>query len=95
MVITIYKSEFIDLLKEENSSFSTEGAGALFEYLEELELEIGSQINLSLTPLLGDYDEEEIEQVLSDKCCEDIEELREKTTVIELKDNRIVYMWNF
>jgi alcohol dehydrogenase class IV len=95
MVKTIYKNEFIEILKEGNSSFSTEGAEALYEYLTDLEDDCDMTINLSEGDLSYEYDEEELEQVLIDKCCENIDELREKTTVIELKDNRIVYMSNF
>ena len=82
MKITINKQQAIEkLLEDENAGWSIEGAKALVEYLEELEEDIGEEIEFDPIAIRCDYSEMTLEEVLDNYMAikEDFEEYKERT----------------
>ena len=62
---TLTKNQAVDaLLEDDNVNWSLEGAEALVEYLEEIEKEIGEEIELDVVALRCDYSELKLDEVL-------------------------------
>lgn len=69
-------------------NFSYQGLGALFEYLEQLEEDLGEDIEFDGIAICCDYQElESLEEFNSDysKECEDLDDVAEYTTVIPVE----------
>ena len=81
-----FRDAFRDYGREEN--FSYEGLGALFEYLEELEEDIGEPIELDVIALCCEYTEYSSFEELQENYphIEDLDDLMNYTTVIEVGD---------
>jgi|TARA_R100001086_G_scaffold92668_1_gene45979 hypothetical protein len=84
---TIQEHQFIDALaRDENSSFSYEGAKALFEHLTHLEDDIGKELEFDPIAFRCKYSEyncfKDIQEDYND--LKTIEDLRNHTTVIEI-----------
>ena len=73
------------------NNFSYEGQEVLFNYLEQLEEDIGEGIELDVIALCCDYTESTIEEALSNYNLDSLDELRDNTLVLEVDDNTIIY----
>jgi len=71
--------------------FSYGGLKALFEYLESYEEDTGEEIELDVIALCCDYTEAPIKDVLRDYSLDSLEEIQDRTTVIMVDDNTIIY----
>lgn len=84
MYQTIGKCDFHDafLRMGRKDQFSYEGLNQLYDYLEQLEQDLGETIELDVIALCCDYAEDDVYEVLESYNLESIEELEQKTTVI-------------
>ena len=95
--VTVYR--FRDAFKQSDTyknNFSYEGLNALFEYIEQLEDDIGEEIELDVVGVCCDYTEyENLEDFNADyagtpgnNCWkyETLDDIREETVVIEIPD---------
>ena len=77
-----------------NETFTYEGLGALFDYLEELEEDIGEEIELDVIALCCDYSEWESLDGFNDYYGKDtaftMEDVSELTTVIDINGTRFI-----
>lgn len=92
---TVDQSEFVKEFDEYNRSenFSVEGREALFDYLEQLEEDMDSEIELDIIALCCEYSEyESLEEFNNDygKECETIDEISDYTQVINIDDTRFI-----
>lgn len=71
--------------------FSHDGLCKLFEYLEEIEDSTGEEIELDVIALCCDYTEDSIANVLKEYDLETLEEIQDRTTVIMVDDETIIY----
>lgn len=67
------------------------GLRELFEYLESLSEDIGEDFELDVIALCCDFAEIPIEDIERETGCEDLEDLRRCTTVIDVDDETIIY----
>ena len=74
-----FRQAFINYNRQDN--FPT-GLRELFSYLEELESDTGSELELDVIGLCCDFSEEKLSVVLKEYSLESLEELRDHTTVI-------------
>ena len=93
MKMTIDHNVFEDAFRNYGrlDQFSRKGLRLLFEYLEELENDIGYEIELDVIGLCCYYSEDTIENVLKEHDLESIEDLRDHTAVIQVDDETIIY----
>jgi len=92
---TVTKSDFIDafIKMKRYNTFSYNGKSALFNYLEQLEAETDTEIELDVIAICCQYTEyENISEYnkVYDTNCETIEEIEEHTTVIRIDDSFII-----
>lgn len=93
---SINRYEFIDEFRNSQykNNFSYQGLNALFDYLEQLEEDIGEEIEFDLVQLACDFTEysslDEIKENYSNLNINTIEDLRDYTEVIELDDRSII-----
>lgn len=81
---------------DRNENFSYEGKRALFDYLEQLEEDLGEKIELDIIALCCDYSEDKLESVLEDYSLESLEDLENRTTVINFdKETGLVLYQQF
>ena len=90
---TISKNEFVrafdDYYRSEN--FSVAGREALFDYLEMLEEETGSEIELDVIAICCEYTEyENFEELQKNYNVEDMEELAQNTSIIQVNDESFI-----
>jgi hypothetical protein len=88
---TINLQDFIDSFKKfDRDYYSYKGYVALFNYLENLEEDTGEEIELDVIALCSDFTEyKSIEEIKKDYPeIESIEDLIEKTTVIEIEGTK-------
>jgi hypothetical protein len=86
----ISESYFVnEILGDEYNSISYEGAKALFQYLEELEEDCGTEIEFDRVAIRCDFSEyDNLEEVTSEyDSIETLEDLRDNTTVIEIPNS--------
>ena len=81
-------------------NFSYEGQKALYEYLDDLSEDIGSPIELDVISICCDYSEYESFKAFKEDydnthIYEDIEDLREHTTVLEIENTGRLIIRNF
>lgn len=94
MKTTVSKSDFRDAFRDYNreENFTYEGLGALYDYLTELEEDTGEEIELDVIAICCDFSEyadlEEIQGEYND--IEDMDDLRDHTTVIEFDGGIII-----
>lgn len=80
---TITSSQFTDEMRKH--SFSYEGTKALFEYLTQFEEDCDQEIEFDPIAFRCDFNEyENFEELKKDYEVEDLEELQNNTTVIEI-----------
>ena len=90
---TINFSQFCDSFSDSyKNNFSYEGKRALFDYLEQYEEDTDEEIELNTIALCCDYTEyESLEDCLKEyDNIETLEELQERTQVIELENGGII-----
>ena len=85
-----FQDAFVRMDRTEN--FSYEGKRALFDYLEELEQDMGEELELDIIALCCDYTEDAIEDVLREYGLESIEELEDNTQVIWNDGGRVLFV---
>jgi len=92
MIRQVIESEFIDTLtRDEYASFTYNGASALYEYLTDLEEDIG-QIEFDHVAIRCDYSEyDTLDEILNQyDNINTLDELRDHTTVIEFDNGFII-----
>ena len=92
MKITVNFDMFADSFRKANrkENFSYCGLKALFEYLEELEKDIGEEIELDPIGFCCEFDEYSTEVEIEEAYGMGVEELREETLVLEFGGGFIV-----
>lgn len=90
---SINREQFVQAFKDANreDNFSPLGRRKLFDYFEQLEEDLGEEIELDVIAICCDYSEELLEDVLKNYSLESIEELRDHTTVIEVDADTVIY----
>lgn len=90
---SVNKSDFIRAFEDYNrlDNFSMAGLIALFEYLEQLEQDCGTEIELDVIALCCDYYEINVSDIERETGCADLDELRDNTMVIDVDDETIIY----
>ena len=89
---TINFRQFEQAFKDSGRSdqFPT-GLKDLFDYIEFYEEDTGGEIELDVIALCCDFTEDTLANVLKEYGYEDIDELRDNTTVIRVDDETIIY----
>lgn len=90
---TISQREFIDAFEtmDRANNFSYEGRKALFDYLERLEEDTGTEMELDVIAICCDFTEyENFEELQNDYNVEDMEELEQNTIVIHIDDESFI-----
>ena len=93
MIKQVYESEFIDkLTNDEYASFTYYGASALYDYLTDLEEDIGEEIQFDRVAIRCDYSEyKTLDEILNQyDNINNLDELRDHTTVIEFDNGFII-----
>ena len=94
MISKINEYDFLEAFKAlRPDNFTTKGLTSLFEYLESLEDDIGTSIELDVIALCCDYAEyESLEEFQEDYGTDykTLGDIQETTTVIEVDDNRFI-----
>ena len=89
-----FRNAFYKMGRKDN--FSYEGLEILFDYLEELEMATGEEMELDVISLCGDFAESTIDELISDfdidmsDCDTDDEESIEETVMEYMAQNTIV-----
>ena len=89
---TINKDKFVaQFLKIRPDNFSPSGLRALFDYFEQLEDDIGEQIEFDPIAICCDYSEHDSLKEVADDYCPDYEDVtigyfEDRTTVIPIED---------
>tara|TARA_R100000329_G_C7526430_1_gene185680 strand:- start:146 stop:448 length:303 start_codon:yes stop_codon:yes gene_type:complete len=97
---TITKYQFIDWFRSSDNyrnNFSYDGLGALFDYIEELERDIGEDIEFDPIALCCEYSEYDSFEELKDDYddIESIDDLYDWTTVIHIPDSDGIIIQQF
>ena len=90
---TIRENEFVHaIVGDEYNNMSYEGALALFEYIEEYEDQTGEETELDVVAIRCEWTEyENIEEVSKDYDIDNLDDLRDNTSVIEVpKSDRLI-----
>jgi len=94
MKTTVSKHDFCQAFTDYNreANFTWEGRQALYDYLEELESDTGTEMELDVIAICCDFSEyeslEELQKEYDD--IEDLDDLRDHTTVIEFDGGIII-----
>ena len=97
---TITKYQFIDWFRSSDNyrnNFSYDGLGALFDYIEELENDMGEDIEFDPIALCCEYCEYESFEELKDDYddIESMDDLQDWTTVINIPDSDGIIIQQF
>ena len=95
---TIEQYQFVDWFqKHRPNNFTYEGSKALFGYLEDLEADIGEELEFDPIAFCCEYSEfATIEECLEQyDNIESIDELRDNTSVIEVEGTDAIIIQNF
>ena len=90
---TIRENEFVHaIVGDDYNNMSYEGALALFEYLEEYEDQTGEETELDVVAIRCEWTEyENIEEVSKDYDIDNLDDLRDNTSVIEVpKSDKLI-----
>lgn len=93
MIQQVYESEFIDTLtRDEYTSFTYNGASALYKYLTDLEEDIGEQIQFDHVAIRCDYSEYKTLDEILDQYdnINTLDDLIDNTTVIDFDGGFII-----
>lgn len=92
MYTSVNLSSFRDNFRQVRpNNFSYKGLECLYEYLTQLEVETGQEIELDVIAICCDFTESTIEEVLNDYNLESIEDLELNTTVIYVDEDTVIY----
>ena len=86
---TINESQFVDEMSKKDHGFSREGAKALFEHLTQFEEDCDQEIEFDPIAFRCEFDEYENLKEVQDNYndIETLEDLRNRTTVIEIPNS--------
>ena len=90
---TIRENEFVHaIVGDDYNNMSYEGALALFEYIEDYEDQTGEETELDVVAIRCEWTEyENIEEVSKDYDIDNLDDLRDNTSVIEVPNsNRLI-----
>ena len=90
---TITENQFVDaIVGDDYNNMSYDGARALFEYIEEYEDSCGTEIEFDVVAIRCEWTEyENIEEVSKDYDIDNLDDLRDNTSVIEVpKSDRLI-----
>jgi len=93
MIQQVYETEFIDsLTNDEYACFTYSGASALYDYLTDLEEDMGKEIKFDRIAIRCDYSEyKTLDEILNQyDNINSLDELRNHTTVIEFDNGFII-----
>ena len=94
--INLYDLRYAFYKMGRKDNFSYEGLGVLFDYLEELEMATGEEMELDVISLCGDFAESIIDDLIRDydidmsDCDTDDEEVIKETVMEYMEQNTIV-----
>lgn len=90
---TITLSMFRDAFRDygRNDNFSREGLEVLFNWITELESDTGTETELDVIALCCDWSEIRVSDIERETGADDLDDLRDKTTVLEVDDETIIY----
>jgi len=93
MKITINNNEFVEMFDKygRSDNFSRLGRRKLAEYFEQLEEDLGQDVEVDVIAICCDYSEIEIKDIKHETGCENLKDLQDNTTVIEVDDETIIY----
>lgn len=89
ITFSTFCDEFIN--SGRSNDFSYKGKKVLFNHLESLEEELGSQIELDIVGICCEYAEENLASVLSTCGLDTLEELEKRTRVLNVDGTNIIY----
>ena len=94
---TITQYQFVDAMPKEGFGFSYEGSKALFDYLTELEESCDTELEFDPIAFRCDFDEyDTLEECLEQyDSVNSLEELQERTTVIEVPNSEAIIIQAF
>ena len=95
IIKTVTDSAFIDnLLADEYASWTYEEAAALYEYYWDLSEDLGEPIELDRVAIRCEWNKaDSIDEVIEDyDCIEDLEDLQQRTNVLEQQDGTLLFM---
>ena len=86
---TITENQFVDeVVGDDYNTLSYEGARALFEYIEDYEDSCDTEIEFDVVAIRCEWTEyENIEEVLKDYDIDNLDDLRDSTSVIEVPNS--------
>lgn len=90
---SISREQFVQAFDQMNRSdnFSKLGRRKLFDYLEELEADTGTELELDVIAICCDYAEAPLAEVLAEYSLETLQDLQDATIVIEVDDETVIY----
>lgn len=94
---TITKYQFVSEMAKEEHGFSYEGSKALFDYLTEIEESCDTELEFDPIAFRCDFDEYETLQECLDQydSVNSLEELQDRTTVIEVPNSEAIIIQAF
>ena len=94
---TITQYQFVDAMTKEGFGFSYEGSKALFDYLTEYEESCDTELEFDPIAFRCDFDEyDTLEECLEQyDSVNSLEELQERTTVIEVPNSEAIIIQAF
>jgi len=88
---TINRTDFHNAFKKMRpDNFSYEGLNALFDFLEEYEVDTDKEIEFDVIEICCEFFEANIDDVLKDYRLTSLEELEEKTRVIKVNETTVI-----
>ena len=99
MIDTVTQTEFVDAFVKigRENNFSYWGRIALFEYFEQLEEDMGEQIEFDPIAICCEYSEyENLEEIKNNyDCIENYEDLENNTSIIEIENTDRLIIQDF
>lgn len=94
---TITKYQFVNEMAKEEHGFSYQGSKALFDYLTEIEESCDTELEFDPIAFRCDFDEYETLQECLDQydSVNSLEELQDRTTVIEVPNSEAIIIQAF
>ena len=76
---------------DRGNTFSYEGYQVLFDYMEDIEEQCDMEFELDPIAICCDWSEDSIENVLKEYDLETLEDLEDRTIVLRVNDDTIIY----
>ena len=92
MIQEVTKNEFVQEMSKAEHGFSYEGAGALYQYLANMEEDCGTQIKFDPIAFRGEYEEYDSLDKLNEDYNDDYDmmSLAENTQVIDVDGEKLI-----